>query len=183
MILILAFFLTTLMNPSALLSSSLHHEKQSTPIGDQELMQVLQEAHVQVFGRRASRARLAMAWGQIALENGRGKAVFNHNLGNIGPFRGRPYYKLGPSRFRSFGGFPEAARVYWELLRDRCSAAMHSFDAMDAEYTARMLRRCGYHGADVEAYARGLNSLMRSGHKLLRLEDGPVRARSSIVGR
>lgn len=165
MTLVLTFILALLTTPA--LYPPLHQVERATPISDTELITVLQEAHIEVFGQPAPRARIAVAWGQIALENGRGKATYNHNLGNIGPYRGYPYYKHGLSKFRAFADFHEAAKVYWELLRDRCSAAMFSFDAMNAQYTAMKLRRCGYHGADVEVYGRGLGSLMWVGYKLL----------------
>lgn len=142
--------------------------KVMTPIEDVELIEVLQETHIEVFGHPASRAKTAVAWGQIAFENGHGKIVFNHNLGNIGPYKGHPYYKHGLSRFRAFVNFHEAATVYWELLRDRCSGALASFDAMDAVSTATRLRRCGYHGADIDRYAYGLGALMWVGYRLQR---------------
>lgn len=165
MFLILSF-VVALFTPSMAPPSRLQ-EKVLTPIDDQELVTVLQETHIEVFGQPAPKARIAVAWAQIALENGRGKVAFNHNLGNIGPYRGYPYYKHGLSAFRAFPNFHEAAKVYWELLRDRCSAAMFSFDAMNAQYTSMKLRRCGYHGADVEIYGRGLGALMWVGYRLL----------------
>jgi hypothetical protein len=166
MVFVLTFIIALFATPSFLPPHAMQETKTATPIGDVELATVLRDAHLEVFGEPASKARLAVAWGQIAFENGRGKETFNYNLGNIGPYKGRPYYKQGLSRFRAFTGFHEAAKVYWELLRDRCSGAMHSFDAMDALYTATKLRRCGYHGADIDLYARGLGSLMWVGYKL-----------------
>lgn len=166
MFIVLTLMMTLLTTP-VMAPPPLLQKKILTPISDVELTTVLQETHIEVFGRAASRARIAMAWGQIALENGRGAVTYNHNLGNIGPYRGHPYYKHGLSKFRAFPNFKEAATVYWELLRDRCSAAMFSFDGMNAQYTAMKLRSCGYHRTDVDTYAKGLGSLMWVGYRLL----------------
>lgn len=152
----------------AVLPPPLLQEKVQTPIGEADLVVVLRETHVEVFGKLPSRGRLAVAWGQVALENGHGTAVFNHNFGNVGAYRGYPYYKHGGSQFRSYPTFEDGARVYWELLRDRCSRALASFDQMDGTLTATLLRRCGYHRTDVERYARILRSLLWYGYRLQR---------------
>jgi hypothetical protein len=165
MVLVLTFLFSMFTEP-ALPAMRLQQAKEKTPISELELTSVLQEAHMEVFGKPASKSRLSVAWAQIAFENARGTAVFNHNLGNVGPGRLHPYYKQGPARFRSFKTFQEGARVYWEHLRDKCSAAMASFDAMNAQNTAYLLRRCGYHRTEIDLYARGLNGLMWTGLKL-----------------
>lgn len=165
MVFALTFMLALLTNP--LMVPHAVVPKQMTPITEIELVEVLQEAHIEVFGAPAAKARLSVAWAQVALENGRGRTTYNYNLGNIGPYRGFPYYKQGLSKFRAFPDFQAAARVYWELLRDRCSAALRSFEAMNAPYTALLLRRCGYHRSEIERYASGLGSLMWSGYRLL----------------
>jgi hypothetical protein len=137
-----------------------------TPLGEKQLMNVLKHTHQEVFDRPASRERLAMAWAQVALENGRGKLTLNHNLGNVGAIKNQRYYRKGPARFRSFSAFHEGGRAYWNVLKNNCAGALQTFRSMDPMLTAKKLRRCGYHRTEVELYGKVLHGLMWTGHKL-----------------
>lgn len=127
------------------------------PVAD--LPAVLAEAHLDVFGRAPSRARLSMAVGQVRLE---GLALPGKNLGGLEFEAGKPWVRVDRlTRPRAFESYAEAARAYWTLLRERCSGALHDFDAGDPEASARRLRRCGYFHASVDWYIAGLRALRR----------------------
>ena len=63
------------------------HRKVATPISQDQLFDVLEASHVRVFGNLPKASKLTMAWAQVSLENGRGKYVYNNNIGNIGPIK------------------------------------------------------------------------------------------------
>ena len=132
-----------------------------TPMTRVELMSALREGHVKVFGQLPSKNRLAMAWGQVALENGQGKLSYNHNLGNVGP--GRPeqgtYFNSRDRHiYRAFDTFADGAAAYWEVIK-RCKAALARFDQGNPTEAALYLQRCGYFEADLENYTKGFSSL------------------------
>lgn len=136
--------------------------KIKTEISEAELKLILKESHADIFGFQPSQARLHMAWAQIAFENGRGKKVFNHNLGNIGSNPIKPikhYYVISGHRFRSFENFHDGAKSYWKHLKNRCSAALNSFDSGDPKMVSYLLQRCGYYRADFNHYSQNLSSL------------------------
>ena len=142
-------------------SVPVHLERPATPthIDVADLAPVLARAHVDVFGRAPSRARLAMAVGQTRLE---GLALPGRNLGGLEYERGLPWVRVDRlTRLRAFGGYEEAARAYWSLLRERCAGALVAFDAGDPDEAARRLRRCGYYGASEAWYRDGLRALRR----------------------
>lgn len=136
--------------------------KVQTPISQEELHVVLREAHVNVLGHEPNDNRVAMAWAQVAFENGRGKKVFNHNLGNTGAHPTAPknaFYKVSGSRFRAHPNFQEGAEHYWETILKMCSGVLPAFDAGDPITASIILRRCGYYRAPVEHYSVSLSSL------------------------
>lgn len=116
-------------------------DRVATPHSDAELVALLGAAHLEAFGSPPSRCRLAHAWAQVCLENGRGKSVWNHNLGNItaGPNWKGDHYRIDnlpppdpPSlRFRAHDS-PEAGAVdYWKLLAGKYAPALARFDVGD----------------------------------------------------
>lgn len=136
--------------------------KTPTTISQDDLHDVLREAHTDVFGHEPSLNRSTMAWAQVAFENGRGKKVFNHNLGNIGgnPIRPKlPFFMISGHRFRAFTSFEQGAQSYWETILKMCSGVLPAFDAGDPVLAAHVLRRCGYYRVDVEHYSENLSSL------------------------
>lgn len=141
---------------------NLETKKFKTPIEEIELKQVLQETHLEVFGQPASKNKINMAWAQIAFENGRGKLLYNYNLGNIGAHATKstvPYYRVADSRFRSFFSFKEGATIYWQTLKNRCPGSLLYFNLGDARNSSVQLKNCRYYTADLEAYFLSLNSL------------------------
>lgn len=148
---------------------SLEMIKKKTPIQELELKKILQESHLQVFSKPASVNRINMAWAQIAFENGRGKLVYNHNLGNLGTHVRKsikPYYKVADSRFIYFFSFEEAATAYWKVLKNKCPGSLKSFDLGDAKNSSIMLKKCKYYTADTESYYFSLNSLFLDSFKI-----------------
>jgi hypothetical protein len=144
-----------------------------TPMTRGELMNALREGHIRVFGKPASKNRLAMAWGQVAFENGHGKLTFNHNLGNVGPTAAdQPrYYNRGDGHFyRHHDDFVSGAAAYWEVIK-RCSAALARFDTGNPTEAAMYLKRCGYFEADLVVYTRGFSSLYYFAHSKVFTEE------------
>lgn len=152
----------------------------TTPLSDIELFQVIESGHVTVLGEKVPRNRLIMAWAQVAFENGRGRKVYNHNLGNIGaasPPRS-PYYVVSGYQFTSFDSFELGANAYWRTINKMCSGALRRFDEGDPAGAAIMLRRCGYYRADVAHYTSNLSSLFYTGKKLF--DKGETNDRTGI---
>lgn len=136
-----------------------HHPKIQTPLSPIQLAETLKKTHYSVFGTYPNKSRLAMAWAQIALENGRGNNVYNHNLGNIGSGKKEPHYKIVGVKFKSFSSFGEGGSAYWQLLQNRCPYALRSFNWGDTNATAKYLRSCGYYRANVQIYQNGMRNL------------------------
>lgn len=142
-------------------SYGVREAKQSTPISDVDLIKVLKTSHIDINGRLPSRSRLAMAWAQVALENGEGTVVWNHNLGNIGPSYGQrhAYYVHSPkANYRSFESFDEGARAYWITI-NRCEIVLKLFDAGLPREATESLKACGYFTANTDMYANLMTSL------------------------
>ena len=137
-----------------------------TPLTDDELVEVLFDSHVSFFGHQPSPRRLAMAWAQVALENGHGKYTWNKNLGNVVPTSQTHGYYLTDSsvKYRSFESYEEAGIVYWSTVNN-CDGLMSLFDSGDAPEVATMLKSCGYYEASVEQYAHSLRLLYVAGMK------------------
>jgi hypothetical protein len=149
-------------------AASLVQPAERTPITPEGLLDVLEKGHIEVFDAPPSKGRLRMAWAQIAFENGQGKAVFNHNLGNVGPGKRNFRVHLNDGGYyRAFSSFDEAARTYWTHLRDHCPGALAAFSSLNAQEVSDRLRHCGYHRTEVNQYARGLSGLLRTSLHLL----------------
>lgn len=135
-------------------------QKQLTPLTTSQLVRTLRDAHVNVFGYEPSPNRLAMAWAHVGFENGRGKLIWNYNIGNVGPSREEHYYYRHSqyTSYRAFDGFLDGAIVYWRVVR-RCSTALKHFNNGSPRDAAIGLKQCGYYGVEVEHYAKELSSL------------------------
>ena len=130
-----------------------------TEIEEVELARVLRAAFVTVFQTQPSANRLAMAWAQVALENGRGKHSYNFNLGNIWPGPDQQYYLASDgNKYRSFLTHVDAAGAYWYVIK-ACTAAMRSFEAGLARQATIDLHNCNYFGAEIDAYAEAMGGL------------------------
>ena len=135
-------------------------KKQLTPLTETQLLRALSDAHVEVFGTEPKKNRLAMAWAQVGLESGRGKYIWNYNLGNVGPFMGtHDYYFHSPGvKYRSFDGFLEGGIAYWKVIK-KCSAALPQFDDGQPVAATEALKRCNYFEADLDMYIGIMSSL------------------------
>ena len=136
-------------------------EKILTPIDEKSIAQVLCDSHIERYGQPPSANRLALSWAQVALENNRGKKVWNNNLGNQGPFRmDQEYYhhlrKGWP--YRSFGSHHDSGASYWGII-SKCSGALRAFDDGDPDAAAIGLKKCNYFSSDEKQYSRTLSSL------------------------
>lgn len=138
---------------------SLANVKYQTELLPVEVAEVLRSTHLKVFDKPPSKRRLAMAWAQIALENGQGKQTFNFNLGNIGAGRTQPFYFMAGHKFRSFTSFEEGGQAYWNVLKNRCLIVLSIFDTGDASKAAIQLEKCGYYRVEREIYEAGMSSL------------------------
>jgi hypothetical protein len=126
----------------------------ATPIAEVDILAVLRRT-----AGHAPRNRVLMAWALVALENARGRKVYGNNLGNVGPGKGKPRFKLRDGGYyQAFATPRDGAVRLWAVLT-RCSAAMASADAGDGLGAARSLRRCGYHRTDPSRYGGALRSL------------------------
>jgi hypothetical protein len=135
--------------------------KVSTPVDQKQIAHILCRTHVSEFGRTPKASSLALSWAQVALENNRGKKVWNNNLGNQGPFRmDQEYYHhlRGGWPYRSFRTVDQSGESYWRIIK-RCTMALHAFDFGDPRAAAAALKRCNYYTSDEEGYARVLTSL------------------------
>jgi hypothetical protein len=148
------------MIPRAAAQQPLHRPAVLTPLSRSELLVALWNGHLEHAGFEPSKNRLAMAWAQVAGENLHGKIVYNHNLGNVGPYRpDQPYFVIGRThRYRHFEEFIDGAKAYWGTVR-RCTSAMRMFDAGNPAKAAEYLRKCGYYEADLDVYSRTMTSL------------------------
>jgi len=136
-------------------------KKVATPTSQEDIAEVLCNSHISVFGVPPTNNRLAISWAQVALENNRGKKVWNNNLGNQGPFRMDQEYYHHLRRgwpYRSFNTLHESGIAYWKILK-KCSMALHAFDAGDSFNAALILKKCNYYSSNEKQYSLILNSL------------------------
>ncbi len=136
-------------------------KKKHTPLSEAELAQHLCASYVKEYGNKPSINRLALSWAQVALENNRGKKVWNNNLGNQGPFRmDQEYYHhlRGGWPYRSFKNPEDSGRSYWKVI-EKCGAAFRAFSDGDPIRAAAALKKCNYYSSDEHAYSRTLSSL------------------------
>lgn len=138
---------------------SFRKKKKLTPLSKTELLSSLREGHVLFFGKEPSKQRLASAWAQVSLENGRGSKIYNFNFGNIGASHREPHFFISGHRFRSNDSTQEGAVLYWKTINKMCSSVLPYFDAGNPNGAAYQLGRCGYYRVDKEHYARGMRKL------------------------
>lgn len=152
-----------------LIISSPVHSKQNksnkvpmkhTPIGKVELAAVLKNGHYSVFGRFPSKKTLAVAWAQVALENGQGYWTYNYNLGKITSSKKRPYY-VQRHRFRAHRNFQEGAADYWKVVKKMCPKSLKYFKEGKPYVAAQILSRCGYYMANRQKYGKSMAKLYK----------------------
>lgn len=150
-------------------SKHLELDKLQTSVSEIELKNVLKDTHYSIFHNFPSENRINMAWAQIAIENGRGKYVYNYNLGNIGTYANKyskPFYKVAGSRFRAFFSIKEGAKAYWSYLKEKCKIALFQFDTGNVKESASSLKRCNYYKSDLDTYYVSMQSLFVHANKL-----------------
>jgi hypothetical protein len=156
------------LSPAKECAKNLEMKKNQTSIEVSELKEVLQESHIEVFGTKANVNKINMAWAQIALENGKGKLVYNYNLGNIGAHatkNTKPFYRVAGSKFISFLSFKQGAKTYWKVLKNRCPGSLSYFSSGDVKSAATMLKNCNYYESDLDSYYFSMNSLYKESFK------------------
>lgn len=163
-------------------------EKVATPLSEEGLRNALARGHELHFGAPPSTERLACAWAHVAHDNGRGRAVWCWNLGNITAFGGwsGSYYvirvqervqkdpdvwKEVDMRFRAHATAEDGARDYWAVMTRSYGEVLELFDQGKPYDAAIRLGSKGFYTAHAEPYARGVESLYRHFVATLR---GPV---------
>jgi len=66
--------------------------------------------------------------------------------------------------YEAFNTFDDAAARYWHIVA-HCQGVLQRFDYGGTVEAARMLRHCGYFGADLKMYTDGMNDLFYTGLK------------------
>jgi hypothetical protein len=155
-------------------------ERRPTPLTELQLAEVILEGHRRVFGRRATLARIGVAWAHLALEHKKGAAIECNNFGNltVGPDTRQPHYvrrlqertrknakaALGDwreveMRFRAFETKEAGIEAYWRLLDRRYPGALAMFDVGNAHHAGRKLGEAGYATAYPQPYALSMAEL------------------------
>ena len=151
--------------------------KVQTPLSETGLVNILAWGHEALFGVQPTRARLAVAWAHVALENGRGALVYNNNLGNIAGFRwpGSVYVVRVQERepatdrwawrdmlFRAHGTAQAGSHDYWRTLERTYADALPLFDAGRPYDAALKLGELVWFTETPEQYARRMTLLFRA---------------------
>ena len=171
-----SFALMTLIS-SSIYANDLYQKRVITPASKTVLINALYDGHKKVFKTTPNYKRLAMALAQINLENGHGKKIYNHNLGNVGPRRAQkvPYFILGGSKFMAHKSFLQGAVGYWHHLKVVCSGALPYFSTGRPVVAGYRLRACNYYTSPKVKYSRLLNILYQSAFK--RVQNTPPSSR------
>jgi len=146
--------------------------KKATPMSQQDIVHALCKAYEKEHSVLPSNNILALSWAQVALENNRGKKIWNNNLGNQGPFRmDQEYYHhlRGGWPYRSFAEPEESGRSYWRVIK-KCTMAFQAFKMGDPALAASALKKCNYYSSDEQAYSKSLTSLYYEAKSRLNLD-------------
>ena len=162
--------------------------KRGTPLTEIELATALVLGHRQAFaGANPTPNRLACAWAHVAHENGRGRATWNNNFGNItcaASYTGDYYvihvaervqrvedgapqdvWKNLDLRFVSHETAADGARAYWLLMAGRYKSALARFDDGDVRGGSYELNRLKYYTALPGPYTISLEKLTSEAHR------------------
>lgn len=167
---LLILILTLLTNNSiAANNKNLIVPKKITPATKVVLINALYNGYIKVFNKKPSLNMLSMSLAQINLENGHGKVIYNHNLGNVGPtYKEKvPYFILGPTKYKAHNSFTAGAIGYWSHLKHVCSSALPYFDKGNAYTASYVLRACNYYGAPKSKYAKVMAQLFLPAKRLV----------------
>jgi len=149
---------------------SLRRPRTQTPTDKITLIKALQVGYVAVFNRQPDVNTLSMSLAQINLENGHGKYIYNHNLGNVGPRWNQrvPYFILGGSKFIAHDSFSDGAVSYWRHLKEVCPKALPYFSKGHPAVASHVMRQCKYYTASKKHYTKLLVTLYPPAKRLVR---------------
>lgn len=153
-------------------------ERRRTLLQREDIVMALHAGHIEALGGEPSSARLIMASAQVCLETGNGRAMWNHNFGNItcAPSDGQDHFQLTAREgthadasktslrrlcYVSYEHAGEGAAAYWSALAGRYARALAAFDRGDPAEAAATLRALGYYTAPLASYRNALTSLCR----------------------
>jgi len=141
-----------------------------TPLSRADGLAVLAAAHYAETGAiPASRAMLEHVWGIIGVENAHGRAIMNHNWGNImaGPgWTGdkwpHPKPSSGqPTHFRSYPNHLTGARAFWRELYKRRGVLRHAIAGNPRGMVRELYETRYVVGGNREGYAHGIRDTAR----------------------
>jgi len=133
------------------------------------IITALNVGYKRVFNKDPSINTLSMSLAQINLENGHGKYIYNHNLGNVGPRWNQrvPYFILGGSMFKAHNSYADGAVHYWLHLKEVCPKALPYFRKGDPTTASHVMRQCKYYTAPKSHYTKLLVILFSPAKKLV----------------
>lgn len=147
----------------------LEQKRKLTPLSEEEILDVLEKAYKILYEKSPHENTLVGAWAHVALENAKGRKIWNYNFGNIGPLPQEKdvefYNHFGKTKYRSFNNATEGAVAYWKFL-ESCPMALKNFRYNDPQGAAISLKRCNYYRADQTHYSKLLTSLYGTGSRI-----------------
>lgn len=150
-----------------------------TPRTPEELVDILAHAHTVALGEAPNENRLRLAWSQTMLENGRGKAIWCGNIGNIScnpqryldsyyvfvteerVKRNPDVFKKVEMCFRAHASVAAGAEDYWRRMSREFAAALPFFDRGDVAGACAELSTLNYFTARIEPYEREVRLIQR----------------------
>jgi hypothetical protein len=133
----------------------------ATPLTLPEVAAELARAHLLERGKLPHRNLLALGVGIVALENANGKAILQHNYGNIAWVGQVPNWWTNPkavagqpSRFAAYKSHDEGARAWWRLMYRRYRPVLARGLAHDPRGAVKEQYRLGYVKNGQGAYER-----------------------------
>lgn len=154
--------------------------RRETPVSELELAELLIASHQRVFRRRATLARIGVAWAHLGLEHLKGEAIECNNFGNLSVPEGTRHahykrrlsertrknakaalgeWRMVEMRFRAFETREQGVDAYWRLLDQRYKGALAMFDVGNAHHAGRKLGDAGYATAYAQPYALAMGEL------------------------
>jgi hypothetical protein len=144
----------------------------ATPLSMPDVARIGARTFASFAGRLPTRGMLAILVGIIGLENAGGRAILQHNWGNIsgeGPagYWTHPKPTPGqPLKFRAYRSQDEGALAWWRLVLRRYRAVLERGDAHDPRGAVHQLYRLGYVVAmspgEETVYANAVEKLYRA---------------------
>lgn len=153
----------------------LEQKRRLTPVTEEDIFEELKKAYVILYNKEPHENLLVGAWAHVALENGKGKKIWNNNFGNIGPLPGEDvqfYDHFRKTKYRSFNDPTSGAMAYWKFL-ESCPMALKNFRYNDPRGASISLKRCNYYRADQTHYSKLLTSLYGTGSRIAKSRRSP----------